>query len=279
MENRVALVTGAAMGQGADAARLFAQLGYCVGMLDIQERALLETAAQLSECSANVLPLVADIADRGSVQAAVDQLVHVYGPIWAVASAAGILPLGGFCVDTDEHSFNRVMEVNFLGVANVAITAAKSMIAAGKGGRIVNWSSVNAVVASPGFSPYAASKAAVEMFSRTLALELAPHQITVNCLRPGSIVTPMMFDMTEQDFEQESRRIPLGRWGTVKDTSAVLRFLVSDDASWITGNAITVDGGATASSGGMDQEAIQRRIDNRRQAKAFSSNRRGQMAD
>lgn len=267
MEKRVALVTGAAMGQGADAARMLAQMGYCVGMLDIDEQALARAVEELAEAGGCVLALPADIASRSSVQSAVDKLESAYGPVWAVASAAGILPVGGFCVETDERYFNRVMEVNFLGVANVAIVAARSMIAAKKGGRIVNWSSVNAVVSSPGFSPYAASKAAVEMFTRSLAIELAPHGITVNCLRPGSIVTPMMYDITGEAFEQEARRIPLGRWGTVRDTSGVLRFLLSEDASWITGNAVTVDGGATASSGGPELEATRRRIERRKQAR------------
>ncbi len=108
------------------------------------------------------------------------------------------------------------------------------------------------------------------MFSRSLAVELAQDGITVNCIRPGSIKTPMMFDMTDNDFEQEGRRIPLGRWGEPKDTSAVLRFLAGADASWITGSEITVDGGALASAGNPGNDVTRRRIEKRKKGRVVS---------
>lgn len=263
-KKRVAFVSGAAMGQGAEVARMLAESGYCVGMIDINEGKLNMVAKQIAHSGATVLPLTLDVTNRKDVQTATEKIEKTFGPIWAVACVAGILPTGGFCIESDEYNFKRVMEVNFFGTTNVAIETAKSMVSSGKGGRIVNWSSVNAMVSTPGFSPYAASKAAIEMFTRTLAVELSRNNITVNCIRPGSITTPMMFDMTEDDYQQEAYRIPLGRWGTVKDISSTLRFLLSDEASWITGSIITVDGGALASSGNVSMESILQRINKRK---------------
>lgn len=265
MENRVAIVTGAAMGQGADAAMVLAEMGYCVGLVDIDTVGLNASAEIIREKGGKALELPADVGNREAVTEAALMLEETYGPICVVAAAAAILPCG-FTEEFPEAEWKRTLDVNLMGVINVDVVAAQSMIKTGVGGRIVNWSSVNALVSGPGFAAYATTKAALEMFSRCFAIELAPHGITVNCIRPGSIETPMMFDMNTQDIEQESARIPLGRWGQPKDTSAALRFLISEGASWITGTALTVDGGALASAGNPSPDVIQRRIDQRRKA-------------
>ena len=261
-----AIVSGAAMGQGADAAKMLAREGYAVGLLDVSPEGLQMIAEEIRREGGCCRTYVCDVSHREQVEECVSDLESRYGPIWAAACVAGILPAGGFTVETDETDWKRVMEVNLFGTVHVSRACAKSMIRAKKGGRIVHWSSLNAVLAAPGYAPYAASKAAVEMFSRSFALEMAPYGITVNCIRPGSIETPMMFDMSGQDYVQEARRIPLGRWGKPRDTTAVLKALISEDLAWMTGTAVTVDGGASASSGIPDMECVKLRIERRRNA-------------
>lgn len=265
-KKRAALVSGAAMGQGAAAAKMLAKEGYAVGLLDVSGEELQAVLEEIRGAGGWGAAYVCDVSDREQVEACVLDLESRYGPIWASACVAGILPAGGFTVETDETDWKRVLEVNLFGTVNVSRACAQSMIRAKEGGRIVHWSSLNAVLTAPGYAPYAASKAAVEMFSRTFALEMAPYGITVNCIRPGSIETPMMSDMSGEDYVQEAHRIPLGRWGRPKDTAAVLRALLSEELDWVTGTIVTVDGGASACSGIPDMERIKLRIERRRNA-------------
>ncbi len=252
------------MGQGADAAKMLAREGYAVGLLDVSAEELQMVLDEIRREGGYCRSYVCDVSDREQVEDCILELESRFGPVWVGACAAGILPAGGFTVETDETDWNRVIDVNLFGTVNVSRICAQSMMRAKEGGRIVHWSSLNAVLTAPGYAPYAASKAAVEMFSRCFALEMAPYGITVNCIRPGSIETPMMFDMTGQDYMQEAKRIPLGRWGKPKDTTAVLKALLSGEMDWITGTTITVDGGAMACSGIPDLESIKLRMERRR---------------
>ncbi|MCI9134339.1 MAG: SDR family oxidoreductase [Lachnospiraceae bacterium] len=263
-KRRAAVVSGAAMGQGADAAKMLAREGYAVGLLDVSAEELQMVLEEIRREGGCCRSYVCDVSDREQVEDCVLELESRFGPVWVGACAAGILPAGGFTVETDETDWHRVIDVNLFGTVNVSRICARSMMRAKEGGRIVHWSSLNAVLTAPGYAPYAASKAAVEMFSRCFALEMAPYGITVNCIRPGSIETPMMFDMTGQDYMQEAKRIHLGRWGKPKDTTAVLKALLSREMDWITGTTITVDGGALACSGIPDLESIKLRMERRR---------------
>jgi NAD(P)-dependent dehydrogenase (short-subunit alcohol dehydrogenase family) len=262
---RAALVTGAASGQGACVAGTLAKDGFGVGLVDVDEAGLAETAALIEAGGGRALCLPADVARRDSVEEAVDALESALGPPWVVAAAAAVCELS-LAMDATEDHWLRVTSVNYLGVVHTNTAAAASMIEAGRGGRIVNWSSISAQLAGVGGAAYVASKAALEAFSRSLAVELAPHKITVNVLRPGSIRTPMMWSFDEQAVAEEAARIPLGRWGEPRDVAAAARFLASEEAEWITGTVLTVDGGGVAGAGGASLEQARERIERERAA-------------
>lgn len=259
MARRAALITGAASGQGADLAIALAADGYGVALLDISEDGLRQTAAQIEEAGGEALVLPTDVARRPAVVAAVAAAEERFGRLWLAAAVAGVAE-GGFAVDAGDDHVHRVMDINYFGVVNVCTVAAASMIRGVAGGRLLVWSSITAQYGGAGFSAYAASKCAVEGYSRALALELAPHRITVNVLRPGSIRTPMMASFDDAAAEAEAARIPLGRWGTPADLTAAARFLAGDDAAWITGSTLTVDGGASAAAGSASLDDARQRL-------------------
>jgi 3-oxoacyl-[acyl-carrier protein] reductase len=259
VDRRAALITGAASGQGADLAIALAADGYGVALLDVDEDGLRETGETIEEAGGEALVLPTDVARRPAVVAAVAAAEERFGRLWLAAAVAGVAE-GGFAVDAGDDHVHRVMSINYFGVVNVCTVAAASMIRGVAGGRLLVWSSVTAQYGGAGFSVYAASKSAVEGYSRALALELAPHRITVNVLRPGSIRTPMMASFDDEAAAAEAARIPLGRWGTPADLTAAARFLASDDAAWITGSTLTVDGGASAAAGSASLDGARHRL-------------------
>jgi NAD(P)-dependent dehydrogenase (short-subunit alcohol dehydrogenase family) len=265
MSSRVAVVTGAASGQGAEAARLLAADGFAVGLVDLDEARLDETLSSIVAGGGRAVCLPADVSDRGQVEVALAELEGRFGSPWLVAAAAGVLE-GGFTLEAPEEHWRRVTEVNYLGVVNIDAVAGRAMVAAGRGGRIVNWSAACVVYSGLGYPAYNASKAALESFSRSLAIELAPERITVNVIRPGSIRTPMLQAFDERSAAEVERNIPLGRWGTPRDVASAMRFLASDEAEWITGAVLAVDGGDVAAAGGAPRKAVEERLARERRA-------------
>ncbi len=187
------------------------------------------------------------------------EVVDRLGPPWLLAVAAGVLE-GGLALEADEAHWQRVLGVNFHGVVRANVAAARAMVAAGEGGRIVNWSSNNAAGGTAGYAAYAASKAALEAFSRSLAMELGPERITVNTIRPGSVRTPMLGALTQAEIDAENDRIPLGRFGEPEDAAGLVAFLASDDAAWISGADIPLDGGTLAARGRANVHAVRARL-------------------
>jgi glucose 1-dehydrogenase len=151
-----------------------------------------------------------------------------------------------FLEATDEE-WERVLRVNLYGPYVVSQCAARAMVAKGEGGRLVNISSVHEDIPFPGYTSYCASKGGVRMMMRNLALELAPHRITVNDIAPGAIATPINQAMLDDPKARANAlsEIPLGRFGTPADVAAVAVFLASDEAAYVTGSTYYVDGGLT----------------------------------
>ncbi len=243
----------------ATALRLAAD-GWTVAAADRDEERLAALAEELAAASdggspaALALPL--DLAGPPSeVDAAVALVVERLGPPWLLAVAAGVLE-GGLALDAPDAHWQRVLGVNFHGVVRANVAAARAMVAAGAGGRIVNWSSNNAAGGTAGYAAYAASKAAMEAFSRSLAMELGPEGITVNTIRPGSVRTPMLGALTQAEIDAENARIPLGRFGEPEDAAGLVAFLASDDAAWISGADIPLDGGTLAARGRANVQAV-----------------------
>lgn len=259
--SRVALVIGAASGMGRATALRLAADGWTVAAADRDEERLAALGAELEAAgAAGALTLPLDLAGPvASMEAAVAAVVERLGSPWLLAVAAGVLE-GGMALDAGEDHWQRVMAVNFHGVVRANVAAARAMVAAGDGGRIVNWSSNNAVGGTAGYAAYAASKAALEAFSRSLAMELGPERITVNTIRPGSVRTPMLGALTEQEIAAENARIPLGRFGEPEDAAGLVAFLASDDAAWISGADIPLDGGTLAARGRPNVDAVRARL-------------------
>jgi NAD(P)-dependent dehydrogenase (short-subunit alcohol dehydrogenase family) len=240
-EGKVAVVTGAASGLGlATARRLVADGGVVVGG-DIAADGLETVAAELGE---RFVPQLADVGIEAEVKALVDIATERFGRLDAAFNVAGIADLA-FIVDLPIERWNKVMEVTLRGVFLGIKHAAAAMIAGGQGGAIVNIASINCRVPTAGLSAYATAKAGVEMLTRSAAVELGRHGIRVCAISPGLVDTPAtsFFAVGLPEVRDAFlRTIPMGRVGRPEDIAAAATFLASDDATWISGANLFVDG-------------------------------------
>lgn len=243
---RVAVVTGAASGMGLAIARQLAARGDPVGLLDLQGEAALRAAEELREAGATAIGVEADVADRRAVDAALDKLRAQLGPIHIMVTAAGLDSFARFTEITIEN-WERVLAVNLTGTFHCLQAAVPDMLEA-RWGRMVTISSSSAQSGALRMAHYVASKGGVIGLTRALALELAPHGITVNNIPPGMIDTPMLRraeaagDVGKIE-KFAPRMIPVGRAGTPEDVAATCAFLCSEQASFITGQVVGVNGG------------------------------------
>jgi 2-deoxy-D-gluconate 3-dehydrogenase len=253
LSGKVAVVTGGAMGIGQGIAFRLAEAGAAVMVADIDLNAATQTAKQIEATGGKARAVRADVrsaADAGKVcQAAVD----AFGSLDILVNNAGIYPSSKF-LDTSEESWDRVLDTNLKGAFLYSQAAARAMIKAGHGGRIINIASMEALKPIGGHTHYAASKGGVGMLTKSMALELAVHKILVNAVAPGGIQTPgadavssamsRALGMTEEGLRQAFlQRVPVGRMGEPDDVAKVVLFLASRAADFITGELILVDGG------------------------------------
>jgi 3-oxoacyl-[acyl-carrier protein] reductase len=256
----VAVVTGAASGMGRACAERLAGDGNVIAAVDRDADGLRELVASLRDAGTEAIGLVVDVGDPAAVGKAFAELDAELGTPTSLVSAAGVLD-GGTVIDGDPARFHHVLDVNFGGTVNVNRAAAKLMVEGQVAGRIVNFSSLGGLGGRAGYSAYCASKAAVESFTKSLALEVATHRITVNVVAPGAISTPMVAHYDAESVSQEAERIPLGRWGSPAEVAAMVSFLVSADAAWVTGTKFAIDGGVSAAiPGGRSAAESVRRL-------------------
>lgn len=246
--NKILFATGAARGLGKAIVERFLRDGASVLAFDNNAENL--RAAQ-SEWNAGegVLCVVGDVRQRGDAQAAVDAAVARWGRIDVLANVAGIAREDHF-LEIDPADWQRILDINLTGVFNVAQLVARQMAAQG-GGVIVNMASKNGIAGEVKYAHYNASKAGVILLTKTMALDLADYNIRVNAVAPGYILTPMAAEIDPpafMDFYKE-RLIPLNRLGRPEDVAGAFAFLASDDAQFMTGHTLVIDGGQTSGDG------------------------------
>lgn len=237
----LALITGAAQGIGYACAEALAENGYRVILSDINAEGVAEAARTLG---GDAVSLVCDMADTDAISAMFDTIESEYGPVSALVNNAGIAAPGDF-LDTTLEQFRKVIDINLIGTFAALQRAARTMVENKIQGSIVNMSSINAVVAIPSIAAYCSSKGGVMQLTKASALALAPHNIRVNAVGPGSIDTAMMagVNANPEAMKMVMSRTPLKRVGKAQEIANVVAFLTSDKASYVTGETIYVDGG------------------------------------
>ena len=242
IEGKVALVTGAARGIGLGIAKRFAQEGCQLIMNDIEADTLKNAQSQLVESGFAVQAIVADVGDGNAVKRMFAEIAVRFGGVDILVNNAAIVTGRRWLGEVSEDFFDQVLRVNIKGVFLCSRRAAVQMAARG-GGAIVNLSSVGAARAFRAQVPYVTSKGAIEAQTRALAMDLAAYKIRVNAVGPGSTATELWESFSQDKIEHVRQLSPLGRPGTPADISAAVAFLVSPDASYITGQVLYVDGG------------------------------------
>jgi 3-oxoacyl-[acyl-carrier protein] reductase len=241
-ERRVVIVTGGTRGIGADISLAFARAGYRVVAVYVSnEEKALQFEAELKAISPESGVIRADVSCQDGVDAVVGHAVSRYGRIDVLVNNAGIFGFQ-FVEEIEEAFLDRVLNVNFKSQVLMIKACAKEMKKNGFG-RIFNASSISGSIADVGLAAYGASKAAVDMLTRICAAELAPWSITVNAYAPGIIHTDLTDDMIRERGHLQVKQIPLNRFGKGEEVAALLVFLASEEAGYITGEVIGVDGG------------------------------------
>ncbi|HYW56665.1 MAG TPA: SDR family oxidoreductase [Polaromonas sp.] len=236
---KVCIVTGGAQGIGEACARRFAQEGAHVVIADMADASGQELAAEL-DC----LYLHCDVSDKAQVDTVVSAALQKHGRIDVLVNNAGIFKAADF-LDITEEDFDAVLRVNIKGSFLMGQAAARAMAASG-GGNIVNMSSVNGVLAIPTIASYNVSKGGINQLTRVMALALADKGIRVNAVAPGTIATELAAKAVLTSEEAKARilsRTPMKRLGQPSEIADVVAWLVSDAASYVTGEIVTVDGG------------------------------------
>lgn len=244
---KTAIVTGSARGIGAAVAKRLASDGLAVGVLDLDAEACADTVKAITDAGGKAIAVGADVADEASVGRAVTQVFDQLGAPTVVVNNAGVLR-DNLLFKMSVDDWDTVLAVHLRGAFNVTKAAQKYMVEAGWG-RIVNLSSTSAL-GNRGQANYSAAKAGMQGFTKSLAIELGPFGINVNAVAPGFIATDMTratAERTGNDFEQMQKaaaeRIPVRRVGRPEDIANVVSFLVSEDASYVSGQTIYVAGG------------------------------------
>lgn len=240
LRDKTAIITGGASGIGLGIARRFVEEGATVMLADINASAAQERAAELGDLCAWVH---ADLSGESGAESMLQATVERFGRVDIAINVAGIGTLAAI-VDQTVEQWDAVLNLNLRGVFLSTKHEARQMIAQGDGGAIVNIASINAQQPGEGLSAYCCSKAGVEMFTKVAAMELASHQIRVTAIGPGVVDTPLAAPLISVDSIRDSylENIPAGRIGTPEDIASAALFLVSDEASWISGTTLFVDG-------------------------------------
>jgi 3-oxoacyl-[acyl-carrier protein] reductase len=242
LQGRTAIVTGGSKGIGRGIAETFAAAGVNVLVTARSEADLEATVSDLAGLPGKVSGLSADVSKPEDCRRAVETAVERHGSLDIVCANAGIFPSGRLEELTPED-IEQVIAVNFKGTVFIVQAALSALAATGRGRVIITSSITGPITGYPGWSHYGASKAAQLGFIRTAAMELAPKQITINAVLPGNIITDGLVEMGQEYMDQMASAVPAGRLGSVADIGNAALFFATDEASYITGQTLVVDGG------------------------------------
>lgn len=242
LEGRVAFITGGASGIGRGIAERYIDEGAKVVLFDLNTDLLKEVKQIFKD---DCITVEGDVTKERDIENGVAKAVDRFGRIDIGINSAG---LGGYVYITEqsEEEWDTVMDTCLKGVFFSMKHEARQMLAQGESGAIINIASLNSKQPAEGYSAYCSAKAGVEMITKVGAMELGPHKIRVNSISPGAVVTPLIAGFTEYPslVEELVENTPLGRIGSTDDIAGAALFLASDDASWVTGHTLFVDGGS-----------------------------------
>lgn len=253
LNGKVAVVTGAGSGIGQATAVAFAKEGAAVVVDYVgQASSSAETIDRISALGGKAIAVAADVSVPEDVSGLIERAVAAFGKLDIFINNAGIEKKFDF-VDYPLEEWHKIIAVNLTGPFLCSQAAARQMMQQGKGGRIINISSIHEDLPMPTNAPYCATKGGLRMLMRTIAVELAPHGITVNNIGPGAIYTPI-----DKDVQSDARlnaqilaEIPMGRWGKAEEVAQLAVYLASEDAAYITGSTYFIDGGMLRNAGSL----------------------------
>jgi 3-oxoacyl-[acyl-carrier protein] reductase len=245
--NKVALVTGSARGIGRAIAETLASRGASLVIADLRAELATTTAQEIAaqqiaaSTGQRTLAIAVDVVDSNSVKAMVDRVLIEFGHIDILVNNAGVTR-DNLIMRMEEADWDLVLNINLKGAFNCSKAVVRTMMKQHYG-RIVNIASVSGLAGQAGQANYSASKAGLIGMTKALARELGSRQITVNAVAPGFIPTDLTKDLPSELKDASLKMIPLGRWGSTQDIAAAVAFLASDEAAYITGHVLSVDGG------------------------------------
>jgi NAD(P)-dependent dehydrogenase (short-subunit alcohol dehydrogenase family) len=245
---KVAVITGAGEGIGKHIAMVLSKKHYAVGVNDIVAKKAEATAEAIDMTRQQALPLPADVSKEAEVKDMASKVEKTWGRLDVLINNAGLVDQHGTVVEQDMEIWQRLIDVHLKGTFLVSKVFAPLMFKSG-GGRIVNIASIAGMVTFPRRTGYGPAKSGVIRLTQILALEWAAHNITVNAVAPGYVKTELVAKLVEEgllDEETLAKRTPLGRIGTPDDVGKAVLFLISEDADFITGHTLVVDGGWSA---------------------------------
>ncbi len=253
LQGKVAIVTGSATGIGKAIAQVMAREGAAVVIDYVGQPDAANAVTQgIEQDGGKALAVAADVSQPDQVQNLIAQTVSTFGRLDIMVNNAGIEQKHPF-LEMPFEVWNKIIAVDLTGPWLGSQAAARQMVTQGDGGRIINISSVHEDLPMPTNAPYCAAKGGLRMLMRTIAVELAPHKITVNNIGPGAIYTPIDADIqAKPEIEKQLlAEIPLGRWGQPEEVAELAVYLASDAAAYVTGSTFFIDGGMLRQAGSL----------------------------
>jgi 3-oxoacyl-[acyl-carrier protein] reductase len=246
LKDKVALITGASQGIGRDTAHALSEAGAKVAVAARNEEKLASLVSEIQAAGGEALAIKLDVADPDQIKSAFKQVTEKFARLDILVNNAAITK-DGLALRMKQDDWEAVLRTNLTG-AHLCIQQALAIMMRARTGRIINIASVVAQMGNAGQANYVASKAGLIGLTKAIAVEIASRNITVNAVAPGFIETPMTDVLSPEVKEELKKRIPLGRMGTARDVAAAIVFLASDEAAYITGHVLDVNGGMYLSS-------------------------------